>query len=173
MHLETRSALLAPVNMKMRLLFQERERLASFMQDFPLETLTGAQRWSAMTTVATIVHNIYNGLEEAMKVVCENVDGHVPAGLSSHQDILDQVASPRNGIRKALVSQDMYDDLFHLKGFRHVVNHGYTITLDEARVIENLERADRVLPLFVNAVHALDDDLCQDSSLVDGPSVSP
>ena len=54
-----------------------------------------------MTTVATVIHNIYSGLEEAMKVVCENVDGRVPAGLSSHQDSLDQLASSRNGIRKA------------------------------------------------------------------------
>ena len=39
--------------------------------------------------------------------------------------------------------------------------------------MENLERADRLLPLFMNAIRALDDDLYKDSSLDDGPCFSP
>ena len=170
---ETRSPLLAPVGTKMRQVLHERDRLAAFLKDSPLDSLSGLQRWSATTTVASVVHNIYNGLEDVMKVVCENVDGHVPAGVSSHQNILDQMASPRNGARAALVSEHLYDDLFQLKGFRHVVNHGYAIGLDEAQVIENLERADRVLPLFLNAVRALDEDLCRESTSDDGTSLPP
>ena len=123
-----------------------------------------------MTTIATVVHNIYHGLEEVMKVVCENVDGHVPEGASSHQNILDQVAASQGNIREALVSQDMYDDLYDLKGFRHVFNHGYAINLKEPRVIESLERLDKVLPLFVDAIHALDKDLCKRSDPEDLPS---
>ena len=70
--------------MKMETVFRERKSLALFLKENPLASLTDSQKWSAMTTIATVVHNIYHGLEEVMKVVCGNVDGHVPEGASSH-----------------------------------------------------------------------------------------
>ena len=52
-------------------------------------------------------------------------------------------------------------------------NHGYATGLNEAEVIESLAREDRVLPLFMNAVHKRDEDLCRESTPDDGTSLSP
>ena len=80
------------------------------------------------------------------------------------------MAASQGDIREAFVSQDIYNDLHDLKGFRHVFNHGYAINLKEHRVIESLERLDKVLPLFIDAIHALDKDLCNRSDPEDLPS---
>lgn len=170
MRLETRHPLLAPIAMKIEVVFRERERLRAFQEENSWESLSDAQKWAATTTVATVVRNVYQGMEEVMKVICDNVDGHVPEGEAFHQNILDQLAAPRNGRRKAFLSQDLYDELHELKGFRHVFNHGYAINLKEVRVVENLRRVDQVLPLFVDAIHALDRDLCEEVDPQDRPS---
>ncbi|ETX13350.1 hypothetical protein OCH239_10935 [Roseivivax halodurans JCM 10272] len=113
-------------------------------------------RWSAVTTIASALHNIYNGLEDVMKTLCKSVDSFVPTGSSSHQDILDQMSSPRKDVRPALVGEDWYADMNELRAFRNLISHNYRRELRGDLVIENLKRMETILPLFLAAMHDLD-----------------
>jgi hypothetical protein len=135
----------------------EMQRLEEFMGLRPFDTDNAAMRWSAVTTVASAIHNIYNGIEDVMKVVCREVDDYVPGGSSSHQAILDQVSTSRKGVRPALIDDSLQVDLEELRAFRHVVNHNYANELREDRVLANLDLGRSALPRFIDAMIALDD----------------
>lgn len=111
--------------------------------------------WAHTTLAATAVANVYNGIEDAMMDVARYIDDAQPKGEFWHQDLLEQSALPIDGVRPALLDTALYADLFELKGFRHVVRHAYGIDLQPERVTINLARARRALPMFVDAVDAL------------------
>jgi hypothetical protein len=66
------------------------------------------------------VHNVYNGIEDVMLNLANDIDGYVPTGESAHQDLLDQMSAAIERKRPALLSSDLYGLLVELKGFRHV-----------------------------------------------------
>lgn len=96
-----------------------------------------------------------------MKTLCKSVDGYVPAGASSHQEILDQMSSPMKNGRPALVGPAWYPLMNELRAFRHVVNHNYANELKEELVLKNFNRLSEVVPLFVEALQRLDDFLSE------------
>ncbi|GEC57869.1 hypothetical protein ABIF38_008760 [Bradyrhizobium japonicum] len=101
------------------------------------------------------VHNIYNGIEDLMLSLANDVDGYVPTGESAHQDLLDQVSAGIDGKRPALIGSELYGLLVELKGFRHVIRHRYGFDLDPRKVDENLARVRTAFPAFVKAVTCL------------------
>ncbi len=76
------------------------------------------------------IHNIYNGIEDVMLSLANDIDGYVPTGEPAHQDLLDQMSAAIDGTRPALLDSKLYDLLVELKGFRHVVRHRYGFDLD-------------------------------------------
>lgn len=120
--------------------------------------------WGAVSAVSSGIHNIYNGIEDALLNIAKDVDDYVPTGGSAHQDILDQMAAEIAGIRPALLDAALYDALFELKGFRHLVRHKYGIDLKPERVIENLTRLRMVFPAFLEAIARLEALLSSDES---------
>jgi hypothetical protein len=45
------------------------------------------------------IHNIYNGIEDVMLSLANDVDGYVPTGETAHQDPLDQMSAGIEGKR--------------------------------------------------------------------------
>lgn len=115
-----------------------------------------ANGWARGSALALGVHNIYNGIEDVMLSLANDVDGYVPAGEAAHQDLLDQMSASIEGKRPALIDAALYSQLVELKGFRHVVRHRYGFDLDAAKVDENLVRIRAVFPAFVRAVADLE-----------------
>jgi hypothetical protein len=97
------------------------------------------------------IHNIYNGIEDVMLNLANDIDGYVPTGEPAHQDLLDQMSATMEGKRPALLGM-----LVELKGFRHVVRHRYGFDLDQSRVDENVARVREAFPAFVSAVRDLE-----------------
>ncbi|MGC2776213.1 MAG: hypothetical protein WA418_11345 [Bradyrhizobium sp.] len=112
--------------------------------------------WARNSAIALGIHNIYNGIEDVMLSLANDIDGYVPTGESAHQDLLDQMSATIEGKRPTLLDADLYRLLLELKGFRHVVRHRYGFDLDPARVDDNLARARTALPAFVSAVAELE-----------------
>jgi HepT-like protein len=71
------------------------------------------------------VHNIYNGIEDVMLNLANDIDGYVPTGESAHQDLLNQVSAAIEGRRPAFLGSELCGLLVELKGFRPVVRHRY------------------------------------------------
>lgn len=102
------------------------------------------------------MHNIYNGLEDVLLSLANDVDDFVPRGDASHQDLLDQMRVALEGRRPALLNERLYEAMTELKGFRHLVRHRYGLDLDPVRTLANLERMRAVLPAFLSAVQTLE-----------------
>ena len=115
-----------------------------------------ANEWARGSALALGVHNIYNGIEDVMLNLANDIDGYVPTGESAHQDLLDQMSAAIEGTRPALLSPELYGLLVELKGFRHVVRHRYGFDLDPSKVDENLTRVRTAFPAFVEAVAVLE-----------------
>jgi hypothetical protein len=49
------------------------------------------------SALALGVHNIYNGIEDVMLSIANDIDGYVPIGESAHQDLLDQMSAGIDG----------------------------------------------------------------------------
>jgi hypothetical protein len=131
--------------------------------------------WARGSALALGVHNIYNGIEDVMLNLANDVDGYVPTGESAHQDLLDQMSAAISGKRPALLSSELYGLLVELKGFRHVVCHRYGFDLDLSKVDENLARVRMAFPAFVEAVAGLERLMTaeKDDEEPSGPSGAP
>ncbi len=136
------------------------------MQDFferhQVDVIAGD--WGAVSAVSLGVHNVYNGIEDILMSLARDLDGSAPAGPSVHQDILDQMASELASRRPALLSPDLHGELTELKGFRHLVRHKYGFDLKPEKVVDNVERLQRVYPVFAQRLSDLHDLLAGSSS---------
>ncbi|WP_245930585.1 hypothetical protein [Methylobacterium radiodurans] len=73
--------------------------------------------WGRMTATAGAVHNVYNGIEDTLLSLANDIDGTVPTGETSHQDLLDQMRAAVVGLRPPLLDDALYLSLTELKGF--------------------------------------------------------
>lgn len=118
--------------------------------------------WGRTTAIASAIANVYNGIENVLTDIAKVVDGSVPAGEASHQDLLDQMQAEVAGTRAAVLDDRLHAELTELKGFRHRVRHNYGFDLDPARTNESLERLRRVFPAFVEALRSLESAMTAD-----------
>ena len=169
MALEFRSPLLLPMEPKLKSAFKEWERLEEFLSRAPFEDADVIQTWGTLTIISSAIHNVYNGIEDALKVICKNVDGHVPEGGSSHQEILDQLAASRKDVREAVLGEDLHEALSELKRFRHVINHTYAFELRRDRVMENHAIMACSVTGLVATLIKLDEDLSREGGKVPNP----
>jgi hypothetical protein len=103
---------------------QELDRIDGFLNSIK-DSERSVNDWAHGSALALGVHNIYNGIEDAMLSFANDIDGYVPTGVSAHQDLLDQMSAAIEGRRPALLDAKLYGLLVDLKGFRHVVRHRY------------------------------------------------
>src|SRR3546814_9943954 len=96
--------------------------------------------WGATTAVSLGIHNVYNGVEDVLLSLANDVDGLVPSGPTMHQDVLDQMSAEVAGTRPAVLDAELYQSLSELKGFRHLVRHRYGFNLKPEQVKENFNR---------------------------------
>lgn len=120
--------------------------------------------WGALSAVSLGIHNVYNGIEDVLLSIANDVDGFVPHGPTLHQDLLDQTSVEVAGIRPPLIDPDLYHELSELKGFRHLVRHRYGLDLDPERVSDNVERMRKTFPAFVAAIVQLERYLASEES---------
>ena len=81
-----------------------------------------------MTILASVLHSFYNGLENIFEIIAKNVDGSVPSGNKSHQELLHQMAS-ENSIRNEVINEELYLKLREYATFRHFYRHAYSFQL--------------------------------------------
>lgn len=82
-----------------------------------------------ITILGSVLHSFYNGLENIFEIIAKNVDGVVPTGNKSHQELLHQMAS-ENTYRREIISEDLYLSLREYATFRHFYRHAYSFQLN-------------------------------------------
>ncbi len=94
-----------------------------------------------MTILGSILHSFYNGLENIFEIIAKNIDGNVPNGNKSHQELLHQMAS-ENSKRNEILNEELYLKLREYATFRHFYRHAYSFQLNWEKMsplIDNLQ----------------------------------
>lgn len=110
--------------------------------------------WSVIVTTGAGIKNIYSGMEDILKSIAEEIDGHAPKGEGWQQGLLNQLAVA-SSMRPPLLDTGLFRALRELKAFRCVVKHNYGFALKIGRVNENLALLQQTYPLFVAALSSL------------------
>ena len=82
-----------------------------------------------MTILGSVLHSFYNGLENIFDIIAKNIDGSVPTGNKSHQELLHQMAS-ENSMRNEVIDEQLYLKLREYATFRHFYRHAYSFQLN-------------------------------------------
>ena len=93
-----------------------------------------------MTILGSVMHSFYNGLENIFEIIAKNIDGNVPSGNKSHQELLHQMAS-ENSRRMEILDEELYFKLREYATFRHFYRHAYSFQLDWEKMknlVENI-----------------------------------
>ena len=93
-----------------------------------------------MTILGSVLHSFYNGLENIFEIIAKNIDGNVPNGNKSHQELLHQMAS-ENSKRNEILNEEIYLNLREYATFRHFYRHAYSFQLNWEKMnplIDNL-----------------------------------
>jgi len=148
----------APSRRRLLDLRQEAERLEAGNRLLDLvrqaDGDTENKAWVVNAAVSSGVSGLYTGMEDILRGLLALVDGYVPTGETSHQDILDQAAMPVEGVRPAIISAPVYTALAALKNFRHFERHNYRFRFNDMLVTENVGRAEELVPDFSRDVEA-------------------
>lgn len=109
-----------------------------------------------MTILGSVLHSFYNGLENIFEIIAKNIDGIVPNGNKSHQELLHQMAS-ENSKRNEILNEELYLKLREYATFRHFYRHAYSFQLNWEKMnplIDNLQTVWNELKLnlenFIN-----------------------
>jgi len=88
-----------------------------------------------LVVLATALHGLYNGAENALKRILSEIDGVVPKGETSHSELLRQASVPTER-RPAVISNSLHDELRPIMAFRHFFRHAYAFQFEWEKIAE-------------------------------------
>jgi len=86
------------------------------------------------------LHNLYSACEDLFKLVAGFWENSVDSDGTFHKELIRRMILTIEGIRPALLSEESFQYLNELRGFRHVFRHAYSYGLDDERVIYLLSK---------------------------------
>ena len=98
-----------------------------------------------LDSVALNLHGFYSGLERIIERIASTVDESVPGGANWHQELLSQMAIEIPGVRPAVISTRLKEELEAYRGFRHIVRNVYAYHLRQEKIAPLVERLPEVL----------------------------
>jgi hypothetical protein len=99
-----------------------------------------------MESVAYQIHNLYNAVEDLLKLIAAHFENQITDTARWHSALLQRMTQEVEGIRPALLSQETYSTLNSLRGFRHFFRHAYGVPIDYAQLKINLDKAQSLQP---------------------------
>lgn len=103
-----------------------------------------------LDAVALNLHAFYSAIERIFEKIANEIDESVPGGANWHRELLDQMTLEIDGIRPAVLSIDLKEELEDYRGLRHVVRNVYTFHLNP----EKLANLVAKLPGIMSKVEA-------------------
>ena len=100
--------------------------------------------------IATLLQNLYNGVENVLRFVLQNRGVKVQHSGSWHKDLL--AAARNNG----LITDETAAGLLRLLLFRHVHIHGYSHSLDPASIEPLASNAPALVERFLAEMESLE-----------------
>jgi hypothetical protein len=92
--------------------------------------------------VGSHIESCYTAIEAAIERIVISTDGATPAqGGRYHQDLIERAATENPGVRPAMISRPVANDLHDLRRFRHAKRRSYI-----SRAQPNVAIAARAVP---------------------------
>ncbi len=104
--------------------------------------------------VGSILHNLYQIMEDICQRVFKNIDQQSISGGSElrsdqwHSDLMTRMSQPLQGVRPAVIQPATVEAMEAYRGFRHVFRHVYGFDLDWARMKPLLDNAVPMIESF-------------------------
>lgn len=99
-----------------------------------------------LESVAYQIHNLYNAVEDLLKIVAAHFENQIADTARWHTTLLNRMAQEISGVRPPLLSQESYQLLNSLRGFRHFFRHAYAVPIEYAQLQINLDKVRRLRP---------------------------
>lgn len=87
-----------------------------------------------LDSVAFNLHGFYSGVERILLRIATEIDSFVPRSATWHVDLLNQAAVEVSGLRPAVISKRVREDLDEYRSFRHVARNVYSQNLKPSRM---------------------------------------
>ena len=117
---------------------EERNHLARVVQEAAsaLEQLSASRTPSTLELrgLGDILHDFYTGAERIFAKIAPELNGGVPAGLSWHRELLDNMAIELPGISPAVIRRETARTLDEFVRFRHLFRNVYGFELEWPRL---------------------------------------
>ncbi|MBC6473165.1 MAG: hypothetical protein GDA48_10385 [Hormoscilla sp. GM102CHS1] len=105
-----------------------------------------------MESVAYQIHNLYNAVEDLLKIVAAHFENQITDTARWHSALLQRMTQDIPGIRPRLLSESSYLNLNNLRGFRHFFRHAYGVNIDYEQLAMNLDKARLLDPSLTQDV---------------------
>jgi uncharacterized protein YutE (UPF0331/DUF86 family) len=99
-----------------------------------------------LESVAYQIHNFYNAVEDLLRIVAVQFENQISDTSRWHQLILQRMKQEIPTVRPALLSQQSFEALNALRGFRHFFRHAYGVPIDYEQLVGNLKRVRQAFP---------------------------
>jgi hypothetical protein len=124
------------------------DRLAAAIATLCAPAADERGEWMRSLALAFEVERYYTAVESMLVRALRAVDGDLPTGPGSHQEILRAASVAIDGIRPALLGAESAALLRELLKFRHLARHGYEIDPELARMVEHAGRVAQLQPVL-------------------------
>jgi hypothetical protein len=112
----------------------------------------GAPDATTIWAAAGHLQAFYTGIQAAMLRVLKEIDGVVPSGPDSHQEIMRQASIEIPEVRPAFIDPPLGEALGPYRAFRHFFRHAYGVTLRWEKLEAKVRSARAVLGQVAAAV---------------------
>lgn len=99
-----------------------------------------------LESIAYQIHNLYNATEDLLKIVATYFENQVTDTSRWHSVLLRRMNQEIPEIRPALISQETFNLLNSLRGFRHFFRHAYNTAIEYEQLKSNLDKALSLSP---------------------------
>jgi len=87
-----------------------------------------------LAPIAYALHNIYNALENTFEQISRTFENHVTDPAQWHKELLSKMFLEIPHVRPAVLPEPLRAHLGDLRGFCHVLRHGYDFELDAEKL---------------------------------------
>ncbi|MBO1348883.1 MAG: nucleotidyltransferase domain-containing protein [Hormoscilla sp. GUM202] len=104
-------------------------RVVNNTTDF-MERLSDPPSQLELRGLASYLHDFYTGIESIFRRIAVRLDKNLPGGEFSHVNLLNQMSEIREGVRPAVIDEQLKLRLRDYLNFRHFFRHAYGYELN-------------------------------------------
>lgn len=116
-----------------------------------------------LESIAYQIHNLYNAIEDLLRIVATYFENNITDSAKWHSALLQRMTQNIPEIRPFLLSQESFNLLSSLRGFRHFFRHAYGTDIEYAQLKINLDKAIILLPILEEDVQSFLKKLSEES----------